>query len=69
MTKGISAPDEPADSRLSAPPARAQTVIWIHDGPVCVTVVDQPPPHLTNGVCRCAACGGAHEPDRAVRFF
>ena len=69
MTKGISAPEEPADSKSPAPRAHTQTVIWVHDGPVCVTVVDLPPPHAIGGVCRCAACGGVHEPDRAVRFF
>jgi hypothetical protein len=69
MTKGISAPEESADSQPPTPPAPWQMVIWVYDGPVCVTVVDLPPPHVASGVCRCAACGGAHEPDPGARFF
>jgi hypothetical protein len=59
--------DAPADD----PPAPAPPmpmVIWVHDGPVCVTIVDAPVPHVSSGVCRCAACHG-HDPDLAVRYF
>jgi hypothetical protein len=47
--------------------APTTTVIWIHDGPVCVTVVDPPAPHASSGICRCPACR-AHDPDVAVSF-
>jgi hypothetical protein len=72
MTKGTlppaqDAPDEkpPAPAELGPP---LTTVIWVHDGPVCVTVVDLPPPHASSGICRCAACH-ARDPDRAVCFY
>ena len=51
------APEEPS----------TPVVIWVHDGPVCVTIVDPPAPHTSSGICRCAACH-AHDPDRAVRY-
>jgi hypothetical protein len=70
MTKEMMPPaqDAPAgDPPPAAEPATTQ-VIWVHDGPVCVTVVDLPAPHASSGICRCPACL-AHHPDRAVRFF
>jgi hypothetical protein len=74
MTKGTlpTAPEEPDGTSLPAMPATApvpQTVIWVHDGPVCVTVVDRPSPHAASGVCRCVACHEAYDPDRAVHFY
>jgi hypothetical protein len=70
MTKGMLPPGQeaPEETPLPEPAAPTTMVIWVHDGPVCVTVVDQPLPHVPSGVCRCAACL-AHDPDRAVRFF
>jgi len=64
---------EPGETLPSAsPPTKAgptQVVVWVHDGPVCVAIVDLPTAHVPSGLCRCAACGGAHDPDRAARFF
>jgi hypothetical protein len=60
---------EAAQSPTDEASAVLQAVIWVHDGPVCVAVVDLPRPHVASGVCRCEACGGAHRPDRAVSFF
>ena len=44
------------------------TVIWVHDGPVCVTVVDLPPPHVSSGVCCCPACHAASADPAALYF-
>jgi hypothetical protein len=64
---------EPDDALPSAPPpvqpGPTQALIWVHDGPVCVTIVDLPAAHVPRGVCQCPACGGAHDPDGAVRFL
>jgi hypothetical protein len=60
-------PEPPAEGQ-PAPPGATPMVIWVHDGPVCVTVVDPAPPHAPSGICRCAACR-AHDPDAAARFF
>jgi hypothetical protein len=69
MTAGKppTAQDAPADE---PPPTggAATMAIWVYDGPVCVAVVDLPPPHVSSGICRCEACL-AHDPDRAVRYF
>lgn len=68
MTKGMLPSDE--DAPAERPPAPAEPtpmVIWIHDGPVCVTIVDAPP-HVPCGVCGCAACR-AHVPDHSVRYY
>jgi len=53
--------------RPSAP--RPSTVVWIHDAPVCVEIVDSPPPYPRDGVCRCAACHAAEFADWADRFL
>lgn len=70
MTKGMPppAPDAPEQDPGPGPAVPTTVVVWIHDGPVCVTVVDLPPPHVGGGACNCAACS-AHEPERAIRWF
>lgn len=60
-------PEAPAEGP-EMPSTPMPMVVWVHDGPVCVTVVDSPAPHATSGICRCAACR-AHNPDLAVRWF
>lgn len=72
MTKGMLPPEQ--DAPDSDPPAPAPgpampmpMVIWVHDGPVCVSIVDTEP-HVPCGACQCAACR-AHDPDRAVRYY
>ena len=61
---GPGVPDEvPAELATTLP-----VVIWVHDGPVCVTVVNLPAPHAPRGVCRCPVCR-AHDPEEAVRFL
>jgi hypothetical protein len=59
---------ETAGEMPSESAAPLPVVMWVHDGPVCVTVVDLPPPYAPRGVCRCPACC-AHDPDEAVRFL
>ena len=63
-------PHEPHAPDENPQPASVSTttVIWVHDGPLCVTVVDLPPPHASSGLCRCPACL-AHDPDRAIRYL
>ena len=68
MTKGMWPPEEDAEN-APAPLAPMQTVVWVHDGPVCVTIIDVPPPRRKSAVCHCDACEGASGPDRGVRFF
>jgi hypothetical protein len=60
--------DAPGADPPAAAGAGTTQVIWVHDGPVCVSVVDLPAPHVSSGICRCPACL-AHDPDRAVRFL
>jgi hypothetical protein len=38
-------------------------VAWIHDGPVCVTIVDTPPVPPRHGICQCEACAHARFAD------
>ena len=60
MTKGMlpSAQDAPGQNPEPEPASAAPMTmaIWVHDGPVCVTVVDLPSPHVSSGVCCCPAC-------------
>ena len=61
---------EPSASSTPRPAApRASIVIWIHDAPVCVEIVDAPTPAPRDGVCRCAACHAAELADWAERFL
>jgi len=57
-----------ADGPPRSPVSEMTVAIWIHDGPVCVTVMDPPPSHAASGICRCPACL-AHDPDRALDFY
>ena len=68
MTKWMAPRDEDVpEAKPSTPVEPTPMVIWIHDGPVCVTILDTPP-HVPCGACQCAACR-AHDPDRAVRYY
>jgi len=72
MTKGMvpPGPDEAQDDRESElPPARTPTVIWVHDGPVCVDVVDVLPHPVAPANCQCQACVAARHADWAARFL
>jgi hypothetical protein len=52
-----------------ASPGPAPMAVWVHDGLVCVTVVDVPVHESRSGVCRCAACHADEPADWATRFF
>ena len=50
--------DSPAPA--AAPVPQTLTVVWVYEGPVCVSIVDAPAvaaPH--DGVCLCPACHAA----------
>jgi hypothetical protein len=42
-------------------------MVWVHDGPVCVEVIEATPVHDA-GVCRCPACHGT-DVDLAALFL
>jgi len=70
MTKGMEplSDDAQANEERSVP-LRVPTVIWVHDGPVCVDVVDMtpaPPPDLH---CTCVACAATRHAEWANRFL
>jgi hypothetical protein len=44
-------------------------VLWLHDGPVCVRIVDAPRRDLTQSSCRCGGCRAAHHADWAAMFL
>jgi len=48
---------------------RLPVAVWVHDGPICVTVIDEPYRELRDGVCRCAGCHAALLADRTVEFI
>jgi hypothetical protein len=58
----------PDDLELPLPPLRTPMVVWIHDGPVCVTVVDQIACALPRH-CQCQACRTTQHADWAVHFL
>jgi hypothetical protein len=61
---------EPAANSEPRPAApQTSTILWIHDAPVCVEIVESPQPKPRDGVCRCAACHAAELADWAERFL
>jgi hypothetical protein len=70
MTQGMEPPvDEVRERQEQAVTPGLPTVIWVHDGPVCVDVLDvtpAPPPGLH---CTCAACAATRHADWANRFL
>lgn len=73
MTKGMEPPREEASDAEQKPPAPTgadfPTVIWVHDGPVCVDIVDITPAPPPNPHCTCTACAAARHADWAERFL
>ena len=61
------AEDGPTPAATPAP--QTLTVVWVYEGPVCVTVVDTPAVAATHdGVCHCPACHAAMRFDWDDRF-
>jgi hypothetical protein len=52
-----------------SPTQQALTVVWVYDGPVCMTIVDSPAPAAHGGVCHCPACHGAMFDDWDGHFY
>jgi hypothetical protein len=46
-----------------------RTVIWVHDGPVCVTVIDDSPCPTPALHCQCQACSAANHVEWAARYL
>ena len=44
-------------------------VIWVHDGPVCVTIIDEPVRPVRDNYCHCDACRAAQHGGWTVRYF
>jgi hypothetical protein len=63
MTPAPECPAEETAEPPSAPAPQALTVVWVYDGPVCVSIVDAPAPAVHDGVCHCGACHGAMRAD------
>jgi len=60
---------EAAPAAAAAPAPQTLTVVWVYEGPVCVTVVDNPVDFPHDGVCHCAACHAAMCADLDDHFF
>jgi len=51
---------EGSSAPAPAPAPQTLTVVWVYEGPVCVSIVDTPPlPAPHDGVCHCPACHAA----------
>jgi hypothetical protein len=44
------------------------TAVWVHQGPVCVAIIDALPSPPASGICHCAACHGTLIADPAAWF-
>ena len=62
--------DDPAPPTFPPPTAANwPMVIWLKEGPVCVSIVDEPRHHWHDGICHCGGCRGTLEADWAARFL
>ena len=72
MTPEPESPEVP-EAGIEPPPApvkrQALTVVWVYQGPVCMTIIDPPAPAKHGGVCHCPACHGAQFDDWDDRFY
>ena len=60
------APQAPEEDPVAPRAEPAATVIWVHDGPVCVRV-DYTPPQVRCHACQCTACR-VHLPEPAIQY-
>jgi hypothetical protein len=71
MTKRMEllAPESP-EPEPEPQPATFHTpmVVWVHEGPVCVTIIDAPPSRPHRGVCTCDACAHSRLDDLPAPF-
>jgi hypothetical protein len=59
----------PATAPATSTSSQTTTVVWVHDGPVCMTIIDPPAPSAHNGVCHCPACHGSMPDDWDGHFY
>jgi hypothetical protein len=52
---------------VALPPAA--TVMWVHDRPVCVTIIHEPQRERHDGACRCGGCHASRYADWAEDFL
>lgn len=71
MTPEPESQDAEVDPRSAPAPAQQQalTVVWVFEGPVCMTIVDPPAPPKHGGVCHCPGCHGAQFDDWDGHFY
>jgi hypothetical protein len=50
-------------------PPHVSVVVNLQPGPLCVAVVDSPPPQPSGGICRCPACHGNLNAELASWFL
>ncbi len=68
--RGIDSDSAGSEARLPRAVApRIADVAWVHDGPVCVTIIDGPRPGMHDAYCRCDACQARVMPERASDFI
>ena len=60
---------EPALPRLAPNSGRMAEVVWVHDGAVCVTIVDEPRRGFHDNTCRCGGCQASRPADSAAYFL
>ena len=51
------------------PAAQMPLAVWVHDGLVCVTIVDLPRYAAHDGTCRCGGCHASLQADWAGHFY
>jgi hypothetical protein len=57
------------DDALVVALPRVATVMWVHDRPVCVTIIQEPQREHYDGACRCGGCHASRYADWAADFL
>lgn len=60
---------EEAHQETPATGWNSPVVLWLHDGPVCVRIIDTPWTDPPPTACRCGGCHAGLEADWAERFL
>jgi len=49
--------------------SRFTELVWVHEGPVCVDVIDEPARGFHDNTCRCGGCQALRVADPAELFL
>ena len=64
---GVDRSEAPSPGSQSA--TRLADVVWVHEGPVCVTILDPPRQSFHEDACPCGSCQASRHAELAAPFL